>query len=281
MSLFHSIILGLVEGITEFLPISSTFHLIFTAKLLAVPQTDFTKLFEVFIQGGAILAVVFLYWQELLHDRILMKKVLLAFLPTATIGFMLYKMIKEIFFENQMLMLGSFILVGIIFIVVEYFFVGDGLLAVPKSRLGGTTDKPGGLSLRNITWYHALLIGLFQSFAVIPGVSRAGSVIVGMLLLGYSRSESAKFSFMLSIPTILAASAYDLYKMREVAFANLNNINFLAVGFVVSFIFAIISVKWLIKFLQTHSLVPFGVYRLILALLILLLAFTPFTAFIK
>lgn len=253
MTFFHSIILGAVEGITEFLPISSTFHLIFTAKLLQIPASDFLKLFEVFIQGGAILAVVLIYWKELLHDRTLTKKVFLAFLPTATIGFLLYKIIKNVFFESQWLMLGVFVGMGLIFILVEKFPLNS-------------PNKP----LKSLNFQQAILIGLIQSLAVIPGVSRSGSVIVGMLFLGYDRTESAKFSFMLSIPTILAASAYDLFKMRDVAFANLNNINLLAVGFVVSFIFALISVKWLIKFLQTHTLVPFGLYRLALAVLILL-----------
>jgi undecaprenyl-diphosphatase len=200
------------------------------------------------------LAVVLLYFKELLHNRELTKKVFLAFLPTATIGFLLYKIVKNVFFESQWLMLGVFVAVGIIFILVEKFYHPLNSSNIP---------------LKSLNFRHALLIGLIQSLAVIPGVSRSGSVIVGMLFLGYDRSEAAKFSFMLSIPTILAASAYDLYKMRSVAFANLNNINLLAVGFVVSFIFALISVKWLIKFLQTHTLLPFGLYRLALAALIL------------
>ncbi len=253
MTFLQSAILGIVEGITEFLPISSTFHLIFTAKLLQIPASDFTKLFEVFIQGGAILAVILLYFKEFLHNRELSKKIFLAFLPTATVGFLLYRIIKNVFFENQWLMLGVFMGMGLIFFLVE--------------KRSDHKEK----GLKQLTWKHAIIIGLIQSLAVIPGVSRAGSVIVGMLFLGYDRSESAKFSFMLSIPTILAASAYDLFKMRNVAFANLNNINLLAVGFVVSFIFALISVKWLIKFLQTHSLVPFGLYRLALSILIITL----------
>jgi undecaprenyl-diphosphatase len=273
MNFFYAALLGLVEGITEFLPISSTFHLIFTTKLLQIPQTDFTKLFEVFIQGGAILAVVILYFKELLHNKDLAKKVFLAFLPTATVGFLLYKIIKEVFFESQWLMIGVFLAVGIIFIVVEKFFVG-ATLAVAHGRAQGaplqnSPNNAPNKPLKSLSFRHAVLIGFVQALAVIPGVSRSGSVIVGMLFLGYDRSEAAKFSFMLSIPTILAASAYDLYKMRDVAFANLNNINLLAVGFVVSFIFALISVQWLIKFLQTHTLLPFGIYRLILAAVII------------
>lgn len=293
MNLLHAAILGLVEGITEFLPISSTFHLIFTAKLLAIPQTDFLKLFEVFIQGGAILAVVWLYWRELLHDRVLAKKVFLAFLPTATIGFLLYKMIKDVFFEDQILMLGVFAGMGIIFIIIEKFFVGahhgvpQGLangepLQKSSSNLSSKIPLTNPLNplnkpLKSLNFHHAVLIGFFQSLAIIPGVSRSGSVIVGMLLLGYDRSEAAKFSFMLSIPTILAASAYDLYKMRSVAFANLNNINLLAVGFIVSFIFALIAVRWLIKFLQTHSLIPFALYRFIVVFIVLSFLFSKIT----
>ncbi|MEO6508885.1 MAG: undecaprenyl-diphosphate phosphatase, partial [Patescibacteria group bacterium] len=192
MNIFQSIILGVVEGITEFLPISSTFHLIFASKLLDIPQNDFLKLFEVVIQGGAILSVVILYIKELLSDRELLKKVIVSFLPTATIGFVLYKVIKNVFFEADLLMLAVFLIVGIIFIVVE------------KSHRNQALTQP----IDKLTYKDAFIIGLVQALAVIPGVSRAGSVILAMIFLGYNRPNAAKYSFMLSIPTILAASGY-------------------------------------------------------------------------
>ncbi len=255
MSIFHSIILGVVEGITEFLPISSTFHLIYTSKLLGIAQTDFQKLFEVFIQGGAILAVAILFFKEIIRDFDLIKKTVVAFIPTAVIGFILYKVIKNIFFESSVLMLFMFVFVGLLFILVEWL--------VKKNKL--KLKK----SLKNLSYEEAFIIGLIQALAVVPGVSRAGSIILGMMFLDYKRDDAAKFSFILSVPTILAASGYDLFKMRSLIFNNMNNLGVLVIGFVVSFIFAMIAVKWLIGYLQKNSLFVFGVYRILLAIILL------------
>lgn len=255
MSIFHSIILGIVEGITEFLPISSTFHLIYTSKLLGIFQTEFQKFFEVFIQGGAILAVAILFFKEVINDIDLIKKTVVAFIPTAFIGFILYRVIKNIFFEAQLLMFTMLIIVGLIFILTEWL--------VKKDRI--KLKK----SLKNFSYKEAFLIGLVQALAVIPGVSRAGSVILGMMFLGYKRDEAAKFSFILSVPTILAASGYDLFKMRSLIVHNMNNLGILMIGFIVSFFFALIAVKWLISYLQKNSLFVFGVYRILLAIILL------------
>ncbi len=256
MNIIHVLILSIVEGITEFLPVSSTFHLIQTANLLRIPQNDFTKLFEVFIQSGAILSVVLLFIRPILKDRELMNKTLISFLPTAVIGLVLHKIIKDVFFESQFLMISVFIGFGIIFLVTEL------LVQQKKITLNKETKK--------LTYMQAFAIGLFQSLAVIPGVSRAGAVIIGMMFLGYKRDESAKYSFILSIPTIFAASFYDLFKMREVAFSNMNNAGLLAVGFVASFIGSYFVVKWLIQYLQRNSLALFGWYRVVLGIIILL-----------
>lgn len=254
MSILHALILGAVEGLTEFLPISSTFHLIFSAKFLGVAQTDFSKLFEVFIQAGAILAVVFLYFREIMINKELFKKTLTAFLPTAIIGFILYKTIKTVFFESSLLMIFVFFLIGLLFLVYEFF------LKKQKTDLKKT--------LKIFSYKDALLIGFIQSLAVVPGVSRAGAVILGMMILGYKRSEAAKFSFLLAAPTIFAAGFFDLFKMREIVFNNLNNINLLLIGFITAFIFAHFSIKWFIGYLQTNSLTVFGIYRIIIALLL-------------
>lgn len=255
MSIFHSIILGIVEGITEFLPISSTFHLIYTSKLLGISQTAFQKFFEVFIQGGAILAVAVLFFKETIKDINLIKKTIIAFIPTAFVGFILYKVIKNVFFESSILMLIMFIIVGLMFILVEW--------SVSKKRI--VLKK----SLKEFSYKEALIIGLVQALAVIPGVSRAGSVILGMMFLGYKREEAAKFSFILSIPTILAASGYDLFKMRSLVMSNVDNLSLLIIGSLVSFIFALAAVKWLITYLQKNSLFIFGVYRILLAIILL------------
>jgi len=248
------LILSLVEGLTEFLPISSTAHLIFASKLLNIPQTDFQKLFEVFIQSGAILAVMFLYSQYLLKHRQVVKNVLVSFLPTAAAGFLLYKVIKAVFFESYYLILGVLFFVGLFFVVFEY------LIAKKKINL---TKRIGGMSD-----LEAVVIGVVQSLAVVPGVSRAGAVIVGMMFLGYRREEAATYSFLLAVPTIVVAGFFDLFKMRNIVFANITNINLLLVGSSAAFVFAYFSVHWLIGYLQKNSLTAFGIYRIIVALVL-------------
>lgn len=257
MTLFQSIILGIVEGITEFLPVSSTFHLIWTSNVLSIPQSEFVKLFEVFIQGGAILAVVFMYWQELLNNFSLFKKLIVSFIPTAFVGFALYKVIKGVFFESTITMLVIFVIVGIIFLLVEYL-IKKGNLSVKRE-------------IDTLTYKEAFMVGLYQSLAVMPGVSRAGSVMVGMMCMGIRREHAAKYSFMLAIPTILAASGLDMLKMRNVVLANANHIDILAMGFVTAAISAFIVVKWLISYLQSNSLVVFGWYRVIAGIILLLM----------
>jgi undecaprenyl-diphosphatase len=255
MDLLKTIVLGMVEGVTEFLPISSTAHLIITSKLLNISQTDFQKLFEVFIQSGAILAVVFLYFNELRVNFKILKNLFFSFLPTALIGFFLYKVIKNVFFESLIFIGVSLILVGIFFIIIE-ILVNKKKIVLKKK-------------IEEINIFDALIIGVAQSLAVIPGVSRAGVVILSMLILGYQRDQSAKYSFFLSIPTIFMASFYDLYKSKDILLTNLNQVGLLLIGFFVSFIFALISVKWLIGFLKKNSLVIFGIYRLIIGIIIL------------
>jgi undecaprenyl-diphosphatase len=258
MNSIHAVLLGIVEGITEFLPISSTFHLLWTSNLLGIEQTDFVKLFLVVIQGGAILSVVFLYWRDLLFNRDMMMKIIASFIPTAIIGFALYKVIKGVFFESMMFTTSVFIAIGVVFLIVEYL--------VDKKKI--ILEKP----MKKLGWKDAILVGLFQSLAVVPGVSRSGSVIIGMMFLKYKREDSAKYSFLVSVPTILAASVLDLYQMKEVLMSNADAMMFLVVGTVVSFISAFIGVKWLIGYLQRNSLRLFGWYRIILGIILLLLA---------
>ncbi len=260
MSILESIILGIVEGVTEFLPISSTFHLIFVAKWLGIPDNDFLKLFQVFIQAGAIMSVLLLYIKELARDKVLMKFVLISFIPTATIGFLLYRKIKSIFFVSEVLMVGAFFIMGILFLLVEHYLKIDN---VPLKK-----------GLKGLTISDAIRIGLVQSLAVIPGVSRAGSVIIGMLFLGYNRSDAAKYSFMLSIPTIFAASFYDLYKMRDVLIGQQENIMLLIVGSVAAFISSYVVIKWFIDYLRNHTLKVFGWYRILLVIIILLVTYS-------
>jgi undecaprenyl-diphosphatase len=260
MTILQSIFLGIIEGVTEFLPISSTFHLIWATRLLGIPETEFTKLFNVFIQSGAIFAVVILYFLTILKDFKLALKLIVSFIPTAIIGLLAYDIIKQIFFESQYLIIGAFIFIGIIFIFVESFF---------NDRLSKNYK-----SVKDVTYKDAILIGFIQSAALMPGVSRAGAVLLGMLFLGYKRVDGAKYSFMLSIPTIFAASAFDLYESRYVIFSNTQNLDMLMLGFVSAFMTAFFSIKWLVSFLSQNSLKLFGWYRIIFGILLLLLALT-------
>lgn len=256
MTIFSSIILGVIEGMTEFLPISSTFHLIFVAKILNLPSSSFIKLFEVAIQSGSILALLILYFNNLKKDCLLLKKIFLSFLPTAAIGLIFYKIIKNVFFSSESLMVWVFIGVGFLFFFIE-FLVKNNKIKLHKS-------------LPSLSYLEAFLIGLIQSLAIIPGVSRAGIVMVGMMFLGFKRTEAAFYSFFLAIPTIFAASIFDLYKSKEVVFASNGNLFLLAIGFISAFFSAYFTLRWFIAFLTKNSLVWFGVYRVGLGLTLIL-----------
>lgn len=258
MNILQAAILGLVEGITEFLPISSTFHLIFTAQLLGIEQTDFVKAFEVIIQTGAILAAVVIYAKEVWEDKSLAVKALAAFIPTGIIGFLLHDVIKGVFFESALFMLIAFVVVGGIFLLIEY--------AIKRKSLNLHH------TLESFTIPQAALIGVAQAAAVLPGVSRAGAVILAMMVLGIRREEAARFSFLVAIPTIMAASAYDAFKMREVIMAQQENIMLLVVGFLVAMVTAYFVMRWFISFLKSNTLVPFALYRFVLVIIILLLS---------
>jgi len=251
MNIINAFILGLIEGITEFLPISSTAHLIISSKLLNIPQTEFQKFFEVFIQSGAILAVVFIYWKVILKNRNLMINVILSFIPTAVVGLLLHKVIKNVFFESLTLIAISLFVVGLFFIIFELML---------KKKIVKVNKK-----IIQMTILQALLIGVGQSLAVVPGVSRAGAVILTMMILGFNREESALYSFVLAVPTLFAASAFDFLKTNpEIIFTG-NNLPFLFIGLITSFFSALLAIKWFIKFLQKNSLSGFGVYRVALA----------------
>ena len=251
MTILQSLILGIIEGLTEFLPISSTFHLIWTAKIMQVQTNEFLKTFEVIIQSGAILAVVILYFNELIKNTKLIKNLIISFIPTALVGLFLYKTIKNVFFENYLLQILIFLAAGIFFLLYE------------KQERKNKLKQISG-----VTYSDAILIGLFQSLAIFPGVSRAGAVIIGMMVLKYSRLESAKYSFLLAIPTIISAGVLDLIK-SDVLSLSASQISSLGVGFVTAFITAYVVIKWFITYLQKNTLVSFGWYRIIVAILLL------------
>jgi len=250
----QSVILSIVEGITEFLPVSSTGHLILTADILRIAQSDFVKSFEIIIQLGAIAAVVFLYWKTLTTSKLVWSRILIAFLPTAIVGFSLYQFIKGYLIGNTIVTLAALFFGGIVLIILE-------VLHKEKDHHAGRIE--------DITTKQAFIIGLCQSTSIIPGVSRAAASIIGGLFVGMRRKTAVEFSFLLAVPTMLAASGLDLIK-NNFAFSQ-NEYMLLAVGFVVSFIVAIIAVKLLLQFVQTHTFIPFGIYRIALAVFFWLL----------
>src|SRR5258708_2169255 len=253
MDFIHSFILAAIEGVAEFLPISSTGHLIIVSKLLAIPQTDFVKSFEIAIQSGAILGVVILYWKQILSDRKIFKNIAYAFVPTAVVGFVLYKFIKGFLIGNLQITLLMLVLGGVAIIFLEKYF--------KKSE-----QK---LSIQDLTIKQSAFIGLVQSIAVVPGVSRAAATILGGMGIGLRREEATRFSFMLAIPTMFAATGYDL--LKSASSFNSSQIQVLAFGFLVSFVFAFLAVRWFIAYVRSRTLIPFGIYRIVAGIVLYLI----------
>ncbi|MFB3924946.1 MAG: undecaprenyl-diphosphate phosphatase [Syntrophales bacterium] len=249
MDLLNALILGIVQGVSEFLPISSTGHLILTSHLLGLAHTDFLKSFEISIQLGSILSVVILYWRSLLVDFEVIKRVAVAFLPTGVLGLTLYRIVKQYLLGSEHIVLWSLFIGGILLILFERWHTEKREIVPEISRMSYKT---------------AFIIGIFQSIAMIPGVSRSASTIIGGLVMGIKRKTIVEFSFMLAVPTMLAATAYDLIKSASVI--SVGEVDFLIVGFVSSFIVALLSIKFLIHFIKTHTFVPFGIYRILFAL---------------
>lgn len=248
MNFFHAIILGIIEGVTEFLPISSTGHLILASKILRLASTDFLKSFEIGIQLGAILAVVVIYWRSFFVKFEILKKVIVAFLPTAALGLIFYKVIKQFLLGSEQVVLWALFLGGVFLIIFEIFY---------REKQGAVEE------IEKISWREAFTIGLFQSVAMIPGVSRAAATIIGGLILGLKRKTIVEFSFLLAVPTMAAATGLDL--ISSGGRFSPDEFGLLAVGFIFSFITALCAIKFFLKFIKNHSFIIFGVYRIILA----------------
>jgi undecaprenyl-diphosphatase len=253
MTFLQAAILGVVEGVSEFLPISSTAHLILASSLLRIPETEFVKSFEIAIQLGAILSVVVLYWKYLWKRKDSWPVIIVAFIPTAIIGLVVHSAVKKYLLGNVPVVLWALFLGGIALIVFEYFH---------------RENEHGADDVAKITYAQAALIGVFQALAIVPGVSRAAATIVGGLLLGIKRKTIVDFSFLLAIPTMAAATGLDLLKSGW-SFTP-SEFGLIGVGFVVSFIVALLAIVWFIRFIQRHSFTPFGIYRIVLVILFLL-----------
>lgn len=253
MDIIQAIIIGIIEGFTEFLPISSTGHMIVASKFLGIEQTAVIKAYEVIIQFAAILAVVLLYRDKInLKEIDLWTKIMAAFLPLAIIGFLLKDWVKEIFVIETVAWM--FIVGGIIFIVVEYFHKDEE----KKSK-----------EVEDITWFQAMSIGFGQVLSLVPGTSRAGSTIISGMLSGVNRKASTEFSFLLAIPVMAAVSGYDLLKHYD-KFVGADLTAFV-VGFVVAFVVAYITIKLFMVFLERFTFIAFGIYRIIFGVILLMI----------
>ena len=243
MNIIHAIILGAVEGITEFLPISSTGHMILSAKLLGLQETDFLKTFEIFIQLGAILAVAVLYFKRLFASSDTLKKVAIAFIPTAIIGLLLHGLVKKYLLGSYLVVSISLIVGGILIIWFERWNKKRSSTLKKVVESINETRKENAVS-----YIQAFKVGLYQSIAIIPGISRSAATIIGGQISGISRVEIVEFSFLLAIPTMFAASVLDLYK--GIGEIGSNEIKLLAVGFVTAFIVAIFAIKTFISYIK-------------------------------
>jgi len=254
LSILQTIILAIVEGITEFLPISSTGHMMIAQKIMGVPSDEFTKTFIVCIQLGAILSVVVLYWKRFFQTLEFYYKLIVAFIPAAVFGFLFAKKIDALL-ENVLNVGIALLIGGVVFLFIE---------KIIRER-----------SFREPTYKGSFIIGLFQCIAMIPGVSRSAATVIGGLTQGLNKKSAAEFSFFLAVPTMLGATAFKLKNAYEDVpnFFNSENIKLLAIGNAVAFIVGLIAIKTFVALLTKYGLKPFGYYRIVLGAIIIALYF--------
>lgn len=254
MSTLQAIILAIIEGITEFLPVSSTGHMILADSLMTIHDKEFVKTFEIAIQLGAIMAVVVMYYKRFFIGVNIYLKLAVAFLPTGVIGFLAYKTIKEYLF-NPITVSIALIVGGVVLILLDKW-------SDKKNSTYEFTD--------DISYTGALRIGFIQCFSMIPGVSRAAATIFGGIFSGFNRSQAAEFSFLLAIPTMFAATVYDLLKSKDAI--HREDLQILFLGGFVAFVFALIAIKAFIAFLTKYGFKHFGYYRIALGILFLIIS---------
>ncbi len=260
MILLHTIILGIVEGLTEFLPISSTAHMDIVRIFLNIPSSEFIKSFEIIIQLGAILAVVVLYFKRVFSSWKYIRNLIIAFIPTGIIGFILYKLIKSFLLGNIWVEAIALLIGGIIIIIFENY-------QSKKDSIEQITQK----EIEDLSYKQLITLGIAQSLAVIPGVSRSGAVIISGRALGLSRALITEFSFLLAVPTMLSATLYDIYK-SGFSFSS-SDWGTILIGFIVSFLVALVVIKWFLSYIRKHTFKIFGWYRIILGFVLILLLF--------
>ncbi|WP_299456051.1 undecaprenyl-diphosphate phosphatase [uncultured Microscilla sp.] len=255
MTIVQNLILAIIEGITEFLPVSSTGHMIIASSVMGINENTFVKTYEVSIQFGAILSVVVLYWRRFFQSLDFYFKLFVAFLPAAVIGLLLNDYI-DMLLESVIVVAVMLVLGGVLLIFVDRWFTYD-------------PDKDHDVELKYPT---ALKIGFFQCIAMIPGTSRSAATIIGAMTQKLNRKQAAEFSFFLAVPTMLAAAGYKLLKTyKESPAAITENIEALVIGNVVAFVVAMLAIKFFISFLTKYGFKVFGYYRIVVGLAILIM----------
>ena len=265
--LIKAAIMGIVEGLTEFLPISSTGHLILAGALLGFDDEK-AKVFDIAIQTGAIFAVILVYWQKIRDTVVALPtekqaqqfalNVLIAFIPAVVLGLLFGKAIKENLFTPV--------------VVASTFIIGGFIILWAEKRQAKNPDVARIHAVEDMSMMDALKVGLVQCFAMIPGTSRSGATIIGGMLLGLSRKAATDFSFYLAIPTLIGAGAYSLYKERGLL--SVADVPMFAVGLLFAFISAWLCIRWLLKYIASHSFVPFAWYRIAFGIVVLVTAWS-------
>lgn len=262
MNYWYTIILAIIEGITEYLPISSTGHMIIASSFMKIANDDFTKLFTIAIQLGAILAVVVLYFKRFFQSIDFYLKLLVAFIPAVVLGLLLNDVIDQLL-ESPLVVAITLILGGILLLKVDEWFKSNEIL-----------DKENPTAHTKISYVTALKIGFFQCLAMIPGTSRSGATIVGGMTQKLNRKTAAEFSFFLAVPTMLGATAKKLYDYYNAGFTlNQDQINYLLLGNIIAFVVALIAIKSFIDYLSKKGFKVFGYYRIILGVSLLIIHF--------
>ncbi len=241
MTIYEATILGIVEGITEFLPVSSTAHIALTSQIMGVDQDDFMNSFNIIIQIAPIFSVMIIYYSTLFQSLEIWKKLIASFIPTGAIGFLFHKQLETMFSANSIVL--WMVATGVFFLIVEFLY----------TRRGHTT-----VDLEDVTYRQAVLVGFIQALSLIPGVSRSGSTILGGMLLGMKRELAMSFSFLLAIPTMTAASGYTL--LKEYSALSFDGVSLILIGFAVSFIVGWAAVKSFLAIVSKYSFTPFGIY---------------------
>ncbi len=241
MTAYEAAILGIVEGVTEYLPVSSTAHIALTSQMMGLPQNDFMNAFNIIIQIAPIFSVMIIYYHTLFQSLEIWKRLIASFIPTGAIGFLFHSQLEEMFSSNSIVL--WMIATGVFFLVIEFLY----------AKRDHTTHE-----LEEISYKQAISVGFIQALSLIPGVSRSGSTILGGMLLGMKRETAMSFSFLLAIPTMTAASGYTL--LKEYHTLSFESISLILIGFAVSFIVGWAAVKSFLAIVSRYNFTPFGVY---------------------